>query len=116
MKNELAIIGEFNPASETHAATNTAIEHSKKLLEIDLDVSWISTKDISENLLNHFHGFSVAPGSPYNNSMCAAGYPLPVRQPALLPQGCHSTLLTLAYDSSYASLQAKNRSIRRRPR
>ena len=69
---KLAILFEFNPASETHAATNAAIEHSKKLLEIDLDVSWISTKDISENLLNHFHGFSVAPGSPYNNSMCAA--------------------------------------------
>ena len=54
---KLAILGEFNPASETHAATNTAIEHSKKLLEIDLDVSWISTEDISENLLKHFHGF-----------------------------------------------------------
>lgn len=36
---KLAILGEFNPASETHAATNAAIEHSKKLLEIDLDVS-----------------------------------------------------------------------------
>jgi len=67
MKNELAIIGEFNPASETHAATNTAIEHSKKLLEIDFKVSWISTEDISEELLKHFHGFWVAPGSPYKN-------------------------------------------------
>jgi len=64
---KLAILGEFNPVSETHAATNTAIEHSKKLLEIDLDVSWISTDDISEDLLRHFHGFLVAPGSPYKN-------------------------------------------------
>ncbi len=60
---KLAILGEFNPASETHATTNAAIEHSKKLLEIDLDVSWISTEDISEDLLKHFHGFLVAPGS-----------------------------------------------------
>ena len=67
MKNELAIIGEFNPAAETHAATNTAIEHSKKLVEIDLKVSWISTEDISEELLKRFHGFWVAPGSPYKN-------------------------------------------------
>jgi len=45
---KLAILGEFNPPSKTHAATNTVTEHSKKLLEIDLDVSWISTEDISD--------------------------------------------------------------------
>jgi CTP synthase (UTP-ammonia lyase) len=64
---KLAILGEFTPGSETHAATNTAIEHSKKVLEIDLKASWISTEDISEKLLKHFHGFWVAPGSPYKN-------------------------------------------------
>ena len=67
MKRELAIIGEFNPESETHAATNTAIEHPKKLLYIDLKVSWISTEDISEELLKRLHGFWVAPGRPYKN-------------------------------------------------
>jgi CTP synthase (UTP-ammonia lyase) len=67
MKKERAIIDEFNPGSETHAATNNAIEHSKKLLETDLKVSWISTEEISEALLKHFHGFWVAPGSPYKN-------------------------------------------------
>jgi len=36
---KLAILGEFNPASETHVATNAAIEHFKKLLEIDLKYS-----------------------------------------------------------------------------
>ena len=53
---KLAILGEFNPPSETHVATNSAIEHSKKVLEIDLGVSWISTDEISENLLKLFNG------------------------------------------------------------
>ena len=61
---KLAILGDFNPSSETHIATNSAIEHSKKMLGINLDVSWISTDEISENLLTLFNGYLVAPGSP----------------------------------------------------
>ena len=64
---KLAILGEFNPSSETHVATNSAIEHSKKMLGINLDVSWISTDEISENLLELFNGYLVAPGSPYKD-------------------------------------------------
>ena len=64
---KLAILGEFSPSSETHVATNSAIEHSKKVLEVDLDVSWISTDEISENLLKLFNGYLVAPGSPYKD-------------------------------------------------
>jgi CTP synthase (UTP-ammonia lyase) len=67
MKRELAIIGEYNPASETHAATNAAIVHSNNLLGIAMNVSWISTEDISKEILKHFHGFWLAPGSPYKN-------------------------------------------------
>ena len=63
----LAILGELNPSSETHVATNSAIEHSKKVLKIDLDVSWISTDEISESLLKLFNGYFVAPGSPYKD-------------------------------------------------
>jgi CTP synthase (UTP-ammonia lyase) len=64
---KLAILGEFNPSSETHVATNSAIEHSKKVLEIDLDVNWVSTDEISENQLKSFNGYLVAPGSPYKD-------------------------------------------------
>ena len=64
---KLAILGEFKPSSETHVATNSAIEHSKNVLEIDLDVSWISTDEISINLLKLFNGYLVAPGSPYKD-------------------------------------------------
>lgn len=64
---KLAILGDFNPSSETHLATNAAVEHSKKALGIELESSWISTADISEDRLRCFHGFWVAPGSPYRN-------------------------------------------------
>ena len=67
MNSELAIIGEFDATSETHAATNAAIEHSCKLLDIDLKTRWVSTEDISEAILGDFHGIWVAPGSPYKD-------------------------------------------------
>lgn len=40
---KLAIIGDFNPQSETHVATNKVILHSKDLLQCDLDSHWIDT-------------------------------------------------------------------------
>lgn len=64
---KLAILGEFNPSSETHAATNMAIEHSKKLFDIELEVRWISTDKISKSLLALYNGYLVAPGSPYRD-------------------------------------------------
>jgi CTP synthase (UTP-ammonia lyase) len=64
---KLSILGEFNPSSETHTATNDAIEHSKKGLGIDLKVDWVSTDEISENLLKSYSGYLVAPGSPYKS-------------------------------------------------
>jgi CTP synthase (UTP-ammonia lyase) len=67
---KLAIIGDFNPTSKTHLATNTAIEHAKKYLNIELDTDWISTDSIIPNLdriTETYQSFWIAPGSPYKS-------------------------------------------------
>ena len=64
---KLSILGDFDPSKETHIVTNKAIEHSLQSLNNDLDINWIQTSDISENLLQISDGFLVAPGSPYQD-------------------------------------------------
>jgi CTP synthase (UTP-ammonia lyase) len=54
---KLAIIGDFNPQSETHVATNDAILHSKDLLQCDFDSNWIDTQDITVDTFSQFDGF-----------------------------------------------------------
>jgi CTP synthase (UTP-ammonia lyase) len=67
MRPDLIILGEYNPASETHHATDTAIRHSLAGLNTDVAVSWISTENIKESDVVQAHGLWVAPGSPYKN-------------------------------------------------
>jgi len=63
----IALLGEFNPQSKTHAATNAAIEHSCAALGCRVAGIWVSTEDIETSLLADFAGVWVAPGSPYKN-------------------------------------------------
>ena len=67
MKKKLAIIGEFNPSNETHVATNNAITHSLTGLDCKLDAEWISTENVSNEILEQSDGIWIAPGSPYKN-------------------------------------------------
>lgn len=67
MKNKLSIIGDFNPESETHKATNDAIGHSLNKLGVDLKADRISTEDISKSVLKNSQGIWMVPGSPYKN-------------------------------------------------
>ncbi len=66
---KLAIFGEFDPAKETHLATNDSIEHSREELGIgsDLKVDWIPTENITQIILSEIDGMWIAPGSPYKN-------------------------------------------------
>jgi CTP synthase (UTP-ammonia lyase) len=67
---KLAIIGDFNPSSKSHIATNEAIEHAKKYLNLELKADWIATESIAENLpviTGNYNGFWIAPGSPYKS-------------------------------------------------
>ncbi len=63
----IAILGEYSPDFEPHAATNAAIRHSATRLEVTFDVDWISTDEISESLFVNHSAICIAPGSPYKN-------------------------------------------------
>ncbi|MCB0227293.1 MAG: CTP synthase, partial [Anaerolineae bacterium] len=57
----IALLGEFDPTSKTHAATNTAIEHSCAALGIAVAGVWVATEDIEPALMAGFAGIWVAP-------------------------------------------------------
>ena len=67
MAQSIALLGEYTPAFPPHAYTNAAIEHSRALLNEDIDATWISTKNINQQLFEDFSGVWIAPGSPYRN-------------------------------------------------
>ncbi|HAS46667.1 MAG TPA: CTP synthase [Microscillaceae bacterium] len=69
----IAIIGEFDPNFRPHTATNEALEHLKPRLDIEFEATWISTEHILQNeqILTQYHGFWIAPGSPYKNMQAA---------------------------------------------
>ncbi|KKM67792.1 hypothetical protein LCGC14_1467570 [marine sediment metagenome] len=67
MTLKLAVIGDFNPKSETHLATNKAILHSKALLKCELDSIWVHSVDATAEIISQFDGFLIAPGGPFKN-------------------------------------------------
>ena len=67
MRHDLIILGEFDPNSETHRATDAAIRHSLVALEAKLEASWISTAKVEEADILQAHGLWIAPGSPYKD-------------------------------------------------
>jgi len=67
MRNDLVILGDYDPDSETHRATDRAIGHSLGALNAQLVVGWISTAAIKDLDIREAHGLWVAPGSPYRD-------------------------------------------------
>lgn len=72
MPRELSVgvIGDFNPRSETHAATNLALRHAATHLGVSIGIEWVSTLHLEENVedrLDRFDAFLCAPGSPYRS-------------------------------------------------
>ena len=63
----IALLGDFQPDSELHAATSNAIEHSRRALGIDVQAEWVATQTADPAKLAPFSGIWVAPGSPYRN-------------------------------------------------
>jgi CTP synthase (UTP-ammonia lyase) len=65
----VGIIGDFNSESETHRATNEALQHAAQALAIPLTVAWFPTMDLShgavEDILASCDALWAAPGSPY---------------------------------------------------
>lgn len=61
----IALLGEYNPNSETHIATNTAIQHSAASLGLPITGEWISSRAASPDLLTGFDGLWITPGPPH---------------------------------------------------
>ena len=67
---KLAVIGDFNASFRPHVATNEAIEHTKKIMNLQVDTDWVSTDDIIDNfksIIDTYVGYWIAPGSPYKS-------------------------------------------------
>ena len=65
----IGIIGDFNPESRYHHATNDSIRHAAETLSLPVEISWLPTfeleSDHTTNWLGSFDGLWCAPGSPY---------------------------------------------------
>jgi CTP synthase (UTP-ammonia lyase) len=73
-KLSVGVMGDFNPRSETHAATNLAFSHAATRLGVSTDIEWIPTLALEENVkekLDRFDALLCAPGSPYRSMMGA---------------------------------------------
>jgi CTP synthase (UTP-ammonia lyase) len=68
---KVGVIGDFNPLSETHLATNDALKHAADFLSTGVEIEWIATPEIELNAvdtaLQRFDVLWCAPGSPYKS-------------------------------------------------
>jgi len=64
----IAIIADYNPASETHRATDNALQHAATHNQIPLEVSWIPTREANAQALHNFHGVIIGTGVFENRS------------------------------------------------
>ena len=71
---KLGIVGEYDSLRDTHNQTNAAISHSLNQLNADIEWNWISTEDVlthKDQIFESYHGFWIAPGSPYKKMLGA---------------------------------------------
>lgn|SRR5690554_368255 len=72
---KIAIIGDFNFTYNAHHATNLAIEHSARLLDVDVNYYWIRIHEAAsfkDSKLKSFDGIWFAPG-PFENGFFLNG-------------------------------------------
>lgn len=73
MKKSLSvgIIGDYNPASRYHVATDAALGHAAAALGVLVNVTWVPTPAVdetsAEKVLGQFDALWCAPGSPYES-------------------------------------------------
>lgn len=63
----ILLIGEYSAESLPHLATEAAIRHATASLQLSPTVHWISTADVTPDLVRKATGLWIAPGSPYRN-------------------------------------------------
>jgi CTP synthase (UTP-ammonia lyase) len=77
MRVSVGVIGDFNPASRSHRATDAALGHAARALGIPVSVLWWPTERLAnvdvESTLAACDGVWIAPGSPYESLPGALG-------------------------------------------
>ena len=72
---KVGVIGDFNPSSETHRATNDALTHAADCLSMTIRVEWVATPELERTpgttALRRFHALWCAPASPYKSMIGA---------------------------------------------
>lgn len=66
----VCVVGDYEPANETHVATTSALQHAAASVGRDVDVDWVSTIEITSVEAPRIQGADallIAPGSPYGN-------------------------------------------------
>ena len=67
---KIGIIGDYQPDSRTHLATNAAIQHAADALGVTADAQWLATPMLdteTAQTLRPFHALWCASGSPYQS-------------------------------------------------
>jgi CTP synthase (UTP-ammonia lyase) len=68
---KVGVIGDFNTSSESHRATNDALNHAAGLLSATVNMEWVATPELERTpvgtALGRFHALWCAPGSPYKS-------------------------------------------------
>ena len=63
----IGIVGDYNPAFESHPATTAAIFLAARAIGLTADVEWISTTRVTDDALLRCDAIWAAPGSPYRS-------------------------------------------------
>ena len=67
----IGILGDFNPKFPSHHATNDALQHGARQLNLKVESQWIPTPSLTaptgEKILESFDGLLASPGSPYKS-------------------------------------------------
>ncbi|HKP56040.1 MAG TPA: hypothetical protein VJV78_04960 [Polyangiales bacterium] len=63
----IALIGDYDPASSSHAATNSALRHAADRLKVEVSSGWVATPSLDDSMFEHFAAIWIAPGSPYKD-------------------------------------------------
>ncbi|MBI5033654.1 MAG: hypothetical protein HZB51_24300 [Chloroflexi bacterium] len=65
----VGIVGDFNPQSPYHLATNDALNHAADTLSLAVNIAWVPTESLDgadiATTLKPFDALWCAPGSPY---------------------------------------------------
>ena len=68
---EVGIVGDYDPNSRFHRATNEALSHAAHAVSASVNSSWLSTQSLEDQSiatsLERFDALWCAPGSPYRS-------------------------------------------------